>query len=217
MKLIEDLGMVFVTEASKQKRRMGLFECPECYRRYTMNMYHTISKGGKICISCVTKKNKTTHGGRYHKLYGVWSDERDRCNRSTHKHYHLYGGRGITMSEEFSDFSKWLEYVSSLPAAGTTTYTIDRIDNNKGYERGNLRWASKNTQAHNTKLIRTTNKSGYRGVISTKTGKFSASIGVNSKKIHLGTYITALDAAKAYDQYIIDNDLEHTQNGVING
>ena len=216
MELIEDLGMRFPTEASKQKRRFGLFKCPECGRTYEMNLHDTISRNTKMCKSCSTSKNKTTHGGRYHRLYVVWSDEKDRCNRSTHKFYDRYGGRGINMSNEFSDFSVWLQYVEALPNAYKEGYTIDRIDNEKGYERGNLRWASKSIQSHNTKLLRTTNKTGYRGVINTPSKKFSASIGVNSKKIHLGTYNTAIEAAKAYDQYVINNKLNHTQNGVAN-
>jgi len=216
MKLIKDLGMKYSTPASKQKRRFGIFECPECTREFEMNMYDTLSRNTKMCKSCSTTKNKTTHGGRYHKLYGTWSDERDRCNRTSHKYYARYGGRGITMSKEFSNFAVWLNYVESLPDAYKKTYTLDRIDNNKGYERGNLRWASKSTQAHNTKLIRINNKSGFRGVIGTPSGKFSASIGLNSKKVHLGTYSTALKAAIAYDQYIVDNNLQHTKNGVLN-
>jgi hypothetical protein len=215
MILLRDLGMKLPNENSKQKRRFGLYQCPECETTMEMQVYNVESRDTKMCKSCSTSKNKTIHGGRYHRLYGIWTDQRDRCNRESHKYYDSYGGRGIKMASEFDDFSVWLLYVESLENAYKDNYTIDRVDNDKGYEKGNLRWASKSVQAHNTRRIRTTNKTGFRGVITTKSGKFSASIGVNSKKLHLGTFNLAVEAALAYDSYVYKNRLEHTTNGLL--
>ena len=215
MILLKDLGMKLPNENSKQKRRFGLYQCPECETTMEMLVYSVESRGTKMCKSCSTTKNKTTHGGRYHRLYGTWSDQRDRCNRESHKYYDRYGGRGIKMASEFDDFSVWLLYVESLENAYKDNYTIDRVDNDKGYEKGNLRWASKSVQAHNTRRLRTTNKTGFRGVITTKSGKFSASLGINSKKLYLGTFNSATEAALAYDSYVYKNRLEHTTNGLL--
>ena len=86
---------------------------------------------------------------------------------------------------------------------------------NGNYEKENCRWANKSTQQRNTRKLISTNKSGYRGVTWHKAKKkWNAQIKVNYKRIHLGSFLTALDGAKAYDKYVIDNNLEHTINGV---
>jgi hypothetical protein len=62
-----------------------------------------------------------------------------------------YGARGITMSEEWvKDFTKFLDDVGPKPKSDRhRQYSLDRIDNNKGYEPGNVRWANAIEQARN--------------------------------------------------------------------
>jgi hypothetical protein len=78
-----------------------------------------------------------------------------RCYNKKRADYKYYGGRGITVSEEFrSDFLVWFNYVTSLPNYENReklNLTIDRVDNNKNYERGNLRWATKKQQVKNSR------------------------------------------------------------------
>ena len=58
-----------------------------------------------------------------------------------------------------------------------------------------------------------TNTSGYRGVgLKKSSSKYYAAITINNKTKHLGYFTTAFEAAKAYDQYVIENNLEHTVN-----
>ena len=60
------------------------------------------------------------------------------------------------------------------------------------------------------------NTSGYRGVGFYKPGgRWRAQISVDKKVIHIGHFKKAIAAAKAYDQYVIDNNLERTTNGLI--
>ena len=102
-----------------------------------------------------------------------------------------------------------------MPNALKDGYSLDRVYNNYGYEPMNLRWVSKTVQVRNTRQIKSTNKSGYRGVhFSNADKKWKSSISISSKSIHLGYFNTAKEAAIAYDKYVLENNLEHTINNV---
>lgn len=77
-----------------------------------------------------------------------WDAIRYRCYDPTSKYYARYGGRGIKLSDEFLDPRVFVSYVKELPDA-RPDMQIDRIDNSKGYERGNLRWVSARENCNN--------------------------------------------------------------------
>lgn len=84
-------------------------------------------------------------------LRGKWDSIKRRCEDPTSKHWHRYGGRGIKLSEEFHDPRTFVEYVRSLPNA-SRKLQLDRIDNNRGYERGNLRWVTNRENCNNREV-----------------------------------------------------------------
>ena len=140
---------------------------------------------------------------------------KNRCYNINNTRYKDYGGKGITICEEWLEdkrkFIKW-----SLENNFSPELSIDRIDNTKEYSPENCRWTNKSIQSQNTRKIYSTNKSGYRGVSwNSKLNKWECSIGINNKTISLGFYKDKLEAAKVYDTYVLDNNLEHTINGVI--
>ena len=92
----------------------------------------------------------TTHGQHNSKLYSTWSRQKDRCSNPNNCGWKDYGGRGITFHKAWEhDFMAWKEYVEGLPYYGYPGRSLDRIHNDKGYEPGNLRWATKVEQASN--------------------------------------------------------------------
>ena len=153
-------------------------------------------------------RKNVKHGMKQHRLYYVWSDMKRRCINPKRKDFKYYGGRGIKVCEEWMDINN---FISDMYPTFQEGLSLDRINANGNYEKSNCRWATKTTQSQNTRLLQSNNKSGYRGV-SIKIKKYQASISVNNNKIHLGYFDTALEAAKAYDNYVIKNNLEHTLN-----
>lgn len=212
MKLIRLIGLKYPTKNSTKRRSYGLYECPSCLDEFEMSVSN--AKITKQCKSC----SSTIHGLRKHKLYNIWAHQRRRCLNKSDRKYKDYGGRGIKFSEEFSDFPVWLNYVESLDNSNEKDYTLDRINNDGNYERGNLRWASKATQVRNTRRIKTTNTSGYRGVgFSKAANKWVAKIDVDKKRKHLGVFEYPWTGAYVYDSYILNNKLEHTMNFIPDG
>lgn len=214
MKLIKDLGLIYPTETSKSRRRYGIFECPICKKEVRTAIYHVENGNSTKCKSCASKINKTTHNGKGTRLYGIWKDMKKRCysNNKNSRCYKDYKLRGIKVCEQWKDnfveFRNW-----SLENGYKDNLSIDRIDNDKSYAPSNCRWTTFCIQARNTRRLMITNKTGFRGVsYSTKSRKFKAQITVNNRVKHLGFFDKKEDAAIAYDDFVIKNNLEHTTN-----
>ena len=214
--LLEDLGMIYPKENSKYKKRYGLYKC-FCGNEFKAQM-PDIKKGSTSSCGCYRRyktaetntNNKATHGLSNHRLYHVWSKMIDRCINKNNKRYKDYGGRGISVCEEWHDINNFLADMYPTFIEGLS---IDRINTHGNYEPSNCRWATKGIQARNTRKIMTTNTSGCRGVHFCETlNKWVAQITINNNKKHLGCFNTILEAAKAYDKYVTDNNLEHTLN-----
>jgi hypothetical protein len=81
-----------------------------------------------------------------HPLYKLWSGMIQRCEYKKHVSYKDYGGRGITVCARWrNSFQAFLDDMGERPK-GTT---LDRNDNNKGYNKANCRWATHSEQSAN--------------------------------------------------------------------
>lgn len=79
----------------------------------------------------------TIHGQSKTRLYAIWKAMRQRCNNMNDKSYPDYGGHGIHVCAEWNEFESFYTWATAHgydPAAPFGQCTIDRIDNNKGYE-----------------------------------------------------------------------------------
>ena len=201
-KLIRGVGMRFPTELSKIRSRYGLYECPYCGKHWEVVMGSVKCGNTKSC-GCLKGEG---HGLSGHKLYGTWKQMVQRCTNPKHKNYGDYGGRGIIICEEWLDIKKFIAWAESThPNEGG--YTLDRIDNDKGYNPDNCRWADRTTQAVNRR-IQKSNKSGYVGVIwHIRDKRWVAKIRHKDKTKWIGQFISIEDAIEARNNYILVNKL----------
>lgn len=90
-----------------------------------------------------------THGLSNSSEYRVWQGIKKRCYNPTHQYYHNYGGRGITMCDEWKNsFEAFYKDMGPRPSL---EYTIEREDSDLGYYKGNCRWATRLEQGNNTR------------------------------------------------------------------
>ena len=206
--LIEDLGMMFPTKNSKRKFRYGLYKCGFCGEEFRTQTSRVKNKYIKSC-GCYKKRRTSethkTHGLQNTRIYKIWSTLKGRVLNPKNKAYKDYGGRGITLCDEWLDVQNFYDWAMSNGYEENKGLSIDRIDNDGNYEPNNCRWTTRVIQNRNQRIQRN-NTSGYRGV-SCCNYKYKAQINVNNKKIYLGLFPTVVEGAIAYNNYIIENNL----------
>ena len=87
-------------------------------------------------------------------LYRVWSQIKQRCYNQRCDEYHNYGARGIKLHAVWHDFAAFARDVVAAIGERPDLHSIDRIDNDRGYVPGNLRWATQRTQVRNRRVTR---------------------------------------------------------------
>jgi hypothetical protein len=90
--------------------------------------------------------------GQHSPEYRTWRGMVKRCHSKNDMRYPDYGGRGVVVCTRWrNNFEAFLSDVGKKPA---TSFSIDRINNEKGYSPANCRWASRTEQARNKRSNR---------------------------------------------------------------
>lgn len=92
---------------------------------------------------------KIKHGLRYTPEYSLWLNMKSRCYNPKNNAYKYYGGRGITICDEWRDDFK--QFYDDMCPRPSDSHQIDRIDNDKGYSPENCRWVERIDNVRNRK------------------------------------------------------------------
>ena len=205
-KLIKDLGMRFISDKSRQRVRYRLYECQYCGREFEAVMYGVHSGDVRSC-GCLVG-GLITHGLTQHRFYNTWCSMKHRCYNIKRQEYKWYGGRGITVCEEWLDVRNFIAWCE-MTHPNTEGVSLDRIDNDKGYSPENCRWTTKTTQNINQRMQKN-NTSGFVGITwHTFSNRWRVRININRQRVNIGSFKTKEEAVLARDNYIIENKLPH--------
>jgi hypothetical protein len=115
------------------------------------------SAAAVLALSIKEHLYKSRYGGEeYRVVSNTLSGAKQRCTNPNAIAYSNYGGRGIEF--KFPTLKAAVEWVlDNLGVRPSHTHSIDRVDNNRGYEAGNLRWTTRGEQARNKRVYKRTN------------------------------------------------------------
>jgi len=151
-------------------------------------------------ISCGCHPGHYTHRQSKSPLYKVWTAMKSRCRNSKNPRYKDYGGRSITVCDEWQEFEPFQEW--ALSHGYKEGLSLDRINNNGNYYPINCRWTTDSIQQQNKRKM-SSNTSGFIGVSRRKsTSRFEANAIRGGKKVHLGYFDTAIEAAHVRDAFV---------------
>jgi len=139
---------------------------------------HLVSSGKVKSCGCIrkTRPNRKTHGKSRTKMYNRWFKMLERCRNEANAAYKNYGGRGISVCDEWLDYEVFYRDMGEPPFKGAE---IDRRNNDLGYNKENCRWVNRKTNSNNTRQCHNVTYDGETKTIT----EWAESIGMNPKTL----------------------------------
>lgn len=158
-----------------------------CGNAAKINKYSLLNGSTKSC-GCLRAERLATsglvvsgkvYGTPKYEVYLTWRNMWDRCTRTTNEAHALYKER--MPPEEWKDFAVFFSHIGLKPGP---EYSLDRIDNEKGYGPGNVRWATQEEQVNNTRRTRLLAHEGKNQTLS----QWATDLGVPRKILYERLY-----------------------------
>lgn len=166
--------LTVVERAESGKRGQSRWRCRcECGKT-TMSWANGLKRGRVLSCGC----GRAKHGHAGTPEYQAWANMNHRCYDLTIPDYVNYGARGIKVCDRWRNSVDAFVVDMGPRPPGTT---LDRIDNSKGYEPGNCRWATRTEQNRNRRSVRAITFMGRTQLLS----DWAAELGLNASTISM--------------------------------
>ncbi len=176
----QTFGRLTVEKEVQSQKYNRYFECKCICGKTKIVSYSNLKSGHTQSCGCIlrdlylSKRKAKKNINKNSRLYRIWTLMKNRTNPNNLQKRHRYFDRGITVCDEwrnsFPIFEKW-----AIENGYSDELTLDRIDNNKGYNPSNCRWADYLTQENNRE---NNNRYFYEGKNRTLT-EWSRALNIN--------------------------------------
>jgi hypothetical protein len=175
--------LTIVREVAKQSRSRCFEVFCSCDPTVTLVVrLNNLVSGNSSSCGCV-RVEKAAARTRIHNAwqsaeYDAWIAMKDRCFNPKNGSFEHYGGRGITVCEEWRNSA--LAFLTHVGPRPSPEHSLDRIDVNGNYEPGNVQWATRKQQARNQRTTRWVTLQGQTRSVA----EWSELLGVCPKRIY---------------------------------
>lgn len=143
--------LVIKRKDSENHRLSEYWECIcDCGNRRDVFGGNLRSGNSRSC-GCENRENikriATVHGMRHTDEYRIWLGMKNRCLNSNDQNYHHYGGRGITICEEWKN--DFMAFYNDMGPRPSKQHSVEREKNHLGYCKDNCKWATAEEQGNN--------------------------------------------------------------------
>lgn len=172
MQIGEVFGRLTIAALTREGR-YSYAECRcSCGQTKRVRVDHLKSKATRSCgclhselSSARTGKMQVAnvrHGRSNTRVHSIWLGMLQRCRNPNSKYFAHYGGRGIDVCDRWNSFHAFYEDMGDPPPK----HTLERVDNDKGYDPGNCEWATRRTQQNNRRTNRRLTVNGVTNTIA---------------------------------------------------
>ena len=123
-------------------------DCGKETRVWKSNLYRNNTRSCG-CLQNETQRRWSGVSAKYPAEHSTWAKMIRRCHNENAHNYRYYGGRGVIVCERWR--KSFTNFLADLGPRPSKAHSLERSNNNRNYEPGNVVWATKNEQANNTR------------------------------------------------------------------